>query len=294
MTTSPVGAHPAEHVARPSEQSLLDAWRQLVEAHAQQTARLRETAVADDFWGTGYGGSTVDMERPAPQCAVIADLLQPDDTLLDIGAGFGGTMLPLASRVSRVTALDPSPGMTTLLKRNISQHGITNVDVLEPDAWPPTRPIERHDVCLCAFVIYEVPDIGAFLDAMERHARRLCILAVAERGTGFTPVEPFFERLHGERHIRQPALRETLAVLGARRRRFDVRTYPFLQFEPEDIDSALDFWRGNYFVREGSEKDGMLRQLLLDEFGVGGTQVAMPHPAGTHAAIISWEPPRHA
>lgn len=284
-------AHPAERIARPREQALLDAWRQLVEAHAEQMARLRETAVADDFWGAGYGGSTVNLESPAPQCAVIADLLRPDDTLLDIGVAFGATMLPLASRVSRVTALDPSPGMIALLQRNIAQLGITNVDVLEPDSWPPSRPVQRHDVCLASAVIYEVADIGAFLDAMERHATRLCVLLVAERGTGFTPAEPVFERLHGERHIRQPALRETLAVLGARRRRFDVRTIPFFRLDPEDIDAALEGWRSDYYVRSGSEKDGMLRQLLLDEFGVGGTQVAMPHPAGTHAAIISWAPP---
>ena len=285
-------AHPAEHVLRPSEQELLDAWRELVEANAAQVARLRETKAPEDFWGEGYSGSIVSLEHPAPQCRLLAALARPEDTWLDIGAGFGGSMLPVANSVTRVTALDPSPGMVEKLRRNISLLGIVNVDVLEPMEWPPDTPLEPHDVCLAAAVIDVVADIGGFLDAMEQHARRLCVALVAELGTGFTPNETFFEALHGEQYIRPPALREFLALLASRRRRFDIQTYPLI-WPPEDLETALaERGRKSYLLQEGSEKEARLRQLLVDHYGIGDGWVHLPHPpAGTFAAIVSWEPP---
>jgi hypothetical protein len=200
-------------------------------------------------------------------------------------------MLPLCRHVRRVTALEPSPGMNVHLKENIRRLGITNVDVLELSGWPSSLDIEQHDVCLAAAVIYEVPNIGEFLDAMEQHARRLCVLLVAERGTGFTPDDVVFERLHGEALIRQPALRETLALLGARRRQCEVQTVA-THLDPMDIDSAHDWVRDDYFIREGSDKDRRLRELLIERFGIGENRVHMPHPAGSHFAVISWPPPQ--
>jgi hypothetical protein len=59
-----------------------------------------------------------------------------------------------------------------------------------------------------------------------------------------------------------------------------------------DIDAAHDWVRDDYFVRERSDKDRRLRELLVERFGVGDGQVHMPHPAGSHFAVISWAPPQ--
>lgn len=284
--------HPAERVLRRDELELLNAWRELVLANAEQVRRLSEVDEGDDPWGAGYAGSTVDLANPHPACAYFAALLRTEDRLLDIGSGFGGTMLPIAGQVRSVTALDPSPGMITKLKENIRLNGISNVAVLEPMTWPPDEPLEQHDVCLASAVVYEVADIGPFLDAMEQHAPRLCIVLVAEWGTGFTPYEPLFTELHGEPYIRPPAFREFIDLLCARRRRFDIQTLQ-VTWPAEDLDATLaDRGRKNFLLREGSEKEAWLREMLVEHYGIEDGQVQIPHPAGNFFAIITWAPPQ--
>ena len=291
MTTMQT-SHPAERILRRDEAELLEAWRELVEANAEQVRRLIEVEEGDDPWGEGYGGSTVDIENPPPQCAYIAAHARPNETWLDIGAAFGGTMLPIAGQVRRVTALDPSPGMIAKLKANIRRNAVTNVAVIEPMFWPPDKPIEQHDVALASAVVYEIAEIGPFLDAMEQHARRLCIALVTERGTGFTPYEPLFEQLHAEPYIRPPAFREFIDLLSARRRRFDVQTMP-VSWPVEDLDAVMaDRGRKNFLLREGSEKEPRLREMFVEHFGTEDGQIALPHPTGSFFAIVSWEPPR--
>lgn len=286
--------HPAERVLRPSEQELYDAWRKLVQANFEQVRRLSEIEETDDPWGEGFSGSSVDIENPPAHCAYIAAHARPDETWLDIGAAFGGTMLPIAGQVRSVTALDPSPGMIAKLKDNITLSGITNVEVLEPTAWPPDQLLEQHDVCLASAVVYEVADIGRFLDAMEQYARRLCIVLVAEWGTGFTPHEPLFEELHGEPYIRPPAFREFVDLLCVRRRRFDVQTVP-ISWRPQDLDGAMaSLSRKNYLLKTGSEKMEQLRQMFVEHYGIGNDELQIPHPAGNFLAIVTWEPPNTA
>jgi hypothetical protein len=283
--------HQAERILRREERELLNAWRDLVQANAEQARRLSEVDDGDDPWGAGYAGSTVDLENPHPACAYFAALLRPEDRLLDIGSGFGGTMLPVAGRVRSVIALDPSPGMIAKLKENIRLNGITNVDVLEPLAWPPDEPLEQHDVCLASAVVYEIAEIGPFLDAMERHAQRLCIALVAEWGTGFIPYDPLFTELHGEPYIRPPAFRDFIDLLCARRRRFDVQTLP-ISWPAEDLEAAMaDRGRKNFLLREGSEKEARLRRMLAEHHAAGDDRVQLPHPAGNFLGIVSWEPP---
>ena len=92
--TKPALDRQADRVLRPSEQDLYDAWRTLVEANAEQVARLWEARPTNDLWGPGYGNILVDLDTPSPHAQAVTPLAQPEDTWLDIGAGFGSTGSP--------------------------------------------------------------------------------------------------------------------------------------------------------------------------------------------------------
>ncbi len=56
------------------------------------------------------------------------DALQPDAEVLDIGCGPGNYALPLARRVRKVIALDPSEAMLAILRERAAAEGITNIE----------------------------------------------------------------------------------------------------------------------------------------------------------------------
>lgn len=287
-------AHPAEHILRPSEQELIHAWRELVRANAAQVARLQEFNEPADYWADGFAGAEVDLNKPETSRQIIAGFAEPGDQWLDVGAGFGRITIPLSLHVERITALDPSPGITQMLVDQMDRLGIENIDVLDPTPWPPKQSLCKHDICIAINVINFVEDIGPFLNAMEDHAARLCIVGATELGTAWQPIEPLFEAVHGERFIRLPALRDFLNLLGARRRRFDIQTYsdmPAAMRDPQDLDEAHQRVRRHYLVREGSEKDRRLRELMSKHFGLNNNRVQLPPPIGNFAAVVSWEPP---
>ena len=49
--------------------------------------------------------------------------LEPDYTILDLGAGTGRLSIPIAKKVKSVTAIDQSGGMLALLKENMRKEG---------------------------------------------------------------------------------------------------------------------------------------------------------------------------
>lgn len=293
---NPTVAHPAERLLRPGEQDLYDAWRELVEANAEQESRLRETVPAKDYWAPGRRDHPIyhiRLDQPSPQEQAIQNLLKPDDTVFDIGAGTGGQAILYAQSVCRVRAWDPSPGMTSRMRENVNAFNARNVDVLPHDAWPPPN-IDREvvDVSFTIHVTYFEKDIGGFLDAMEAQTRRICVVVANERGTGWQPIEPLFEGVHGEKFIRLPGAPELLAVLTARRREVNVQAFPLGAPGVQDIDSVHDSIREDYWLEHGSEKDNRLRQLILGHFGIGSNQVQMPPKIGLYNSMISWGPRR--
>ena len=56
--------------------------------------------------------------------------LEPEDTVLDIGAGPGRITVPVADKVKGVTALDASKDMQEVLKKNANKAGLSNVTCL--------------------------------------------------------------------------------------------------------------------------------------------------------------------
>lgn len=85
-------------------------------------------------------------QRPAAlaRAADLCSLVQPDWRVLDIGAGPGNITLPLAAKAACVTAVEPAPGMMTVLRGQVRERGIGNVRLVGKK-WDDTDP--RTDLC---------------------------------------------------------------------------------------------------------------------------------------------------
>lgn len=154
-------------------------WRQLVEAQARGLEEKQESRPEDEWAdrARAFGDHVRKRwEREDSSRRFLVDLLKanPGSTVLDIGAGTGSWACLLAPYAAKVTALDPSPAMISVMEENIRDLGITNVEVVR-GSWPGAM-VEDHDISLCSHAMYGVADFPAFVRRMEEVTRRCCVL----------------------------------------------------------------------------------------------------------------------
>jgi len=67
----------------------------------------------------------------------LTQRLDHNSVFVDVGANIGATTVPLARKVARVIAIEPSPKVLPYLHRNIELNGISNITVVESAASLP-------------------------------------------------------------------------------------------------------------------------------------------------------------
>lgn len=234
---------------------------------------------------------------PVPELEPLLALAEPDDTWLDIGAGGGRFAVPLAAKVARVIAVEPSPAMRAQLAEAAQEAGRTNIEIVEM-AWPPGpgAAAPEGDVALAANVLYAIEDVGGFLAAMERHARRTCAVVAFDRAPN-TPMPAIWRELWGGDFRELPALRELVAVLLAMGRRVRVEPLPPQPREPRLLDDVAAEYAWMYHVRPGMEgyeaKLARFRELVARHCGAG-EGLAWPPVVRQYSSVISWPAAGHA
>jgi SAM-dependent methyltransferase len=267
----------------PDPKELEHAWREMVEAEYEQVERLREwqepdhyAPIAQHFADDPHRTDDLLLER-------LKQLSRPDATWLDIGAGGGRYALPLALNSQRVIAVEPSEGMRQVLRGSMVEHGITNIDLLD-GRWPEGSDTVKADFSLAAHVGYDIREIGPFIDGMERATRERCCVMLMDRApsSGFVRL---WEAVHGERRHQLPSMREFLYVLLARGATPEVQ----LTHRPPHAMLADDVRanaRRRLWLREGSEKDQKLQQILDHSLAEHSDDFQFPRVI----ALITWEP----
>lgn len=276
---------------RPGAEDALAAWTAQASAHHEQVDRLYEFRF-DRTFTPERAASFRPVATDAPEVAGIVIHAQPGDTWIDVGAGGGRFAVPLSRVVRRLIALEPSPEMRAALAASMEAEGRDNVETVDV-RWPLAPGAEDHlpiaDGVLAANVLYGSPQLRTFIDTMEAHARRVCVVMLSDR-VPMTPDPAVFEAFYGEPLKPVPALVEFLAVLGALGRTFEVRAYSMPAPRPMTADDALADSRWRFGVREGSPHEARLRHLLVTRYGDAAGLVRLP-PRRTYSAVVSWTPP---
>jgi SAM-dependent methyltransferase len=269
--------------------ALLASWGRRVRANAEQVDRFGEER-SEDHYAPVANRFRVDPRRTDDTSLdALLTLARPDETWLDIGAGGGRYALPLALAVREVIAVDPSPGMLGVLREGMAEHAISNVRIVE-GRWPATAadPAAQADVSFIAHVGYDVEQIGPFLDAMERSARRLCVAMLFWRRPTWA-LDRLWPAVHGVERALLPAMREMVTLLMARGRPVGIQLVeqPPASFEsPEQI---IGIARHQTWVRPGSEKDQRLdvaiRARLIERDGRYSFDWSP-----SYLALVTWTP----
>lgn len=141
------------------------------------------------------------------------EALAPAGSVLDIGSGAGAACLPLAPRITSLTAVDTDEGMLGLLTERARSAG------LEPEAVPGRWPdiaaqVSPADVVTCHHVLFNVPDLQPFLAALSGHARRRVVIETAAAHP-LISLNPLWLRFHGLKRPEQPTASDVLDILAA-------------------------------------------------------------------------------
>jgi 2-polyprenyl-3-methyl-5-hydroxy-6-metoxy-1,4-benzoquinol methylase len=242
------------------------AWQAMVEAHQQQTRRLRDPA-----WdaGTDFRPSFVESFRAGrgrwDDVAVVAAMrphLRPEDTFVDVGAGAGRFALPLAEIVREVVAVEPSPVMGAVLAEDARKRSLENISLV-PSRWQDL-PDLQGDALFSSHMIYPMLEIEAFVRWMTGAARRwagIAIFAVPPQSwiAGFWPL------VHGEERVPAPHFPQLVDVLNdLGLGPIDVTLIDAEPFPMGSYDGALARLRRRLYVVPGSDADDRLRAAMRD------------------------------
>jgi len=205
-------------VPTPPPIDYVERWRRIVVARREQhdAACAEQARTTTDYWARRaedfHQFSREALAAGDPFVDALSRHVQPEDTVLDVGAGTGRHALPLARRARQVVALDPSPAMLRYLREDAESEGLTNVDVIE-GAWPDTAGrAPQADVVVSAHVLYPIEEVAPFLRALDGHARRLCFLNLMARQPWFDQLG-LWEAVHGQPRLPQPTYIDAVNVL---------------------------------------------------------------------------------
>ncbi len=153
-------------------------WRELVEAKSRSREMKWGGEPPADLWAERAHhfreGVKRRWARPDSSREFILSQLDPDGTVLDIGAGTGAWSALLSSCVKHVTAVEPSASMIEVMRESLAAEKISNVSIVQGE-WPDVS-VEPHDYSLCSHAMYASTDLKAFVQQMVARTRRICFL----------------------------------------------------------------------------------------------------------------------
>ena len=244
-------------------------WRSLVEARAAASGPRRP-----DHWdqrARSFERSTKD--RPDGFLDVLEPWLAPTRTLVDVGAGYGRHVVPLAGRLEWVTAVEPAEAMRARLP------DLDNLTVVASE-WLDAE-VQPADLVICSHVLYAVTDAPAFLEKLDAAATER-VFVVLREGALRHPAEMLGE------WPRQPRLSDCFNLLRQLGIAADVAYWrsPTVH-RYSDLDDAAEDCRGLLGARwqEGPHREWLARRLQPERGG------GLSYDAGpTLAGALHWQP----
>jgi SAM-dependent methyltransferase len=133
--------------------------------------------------------------------------------VLDVGAGAGAASLPLLERAGTLIAVDQDAPLLEELRAQSGPHRAKVTTIV--GSWPAVAgDVPAADVVVCHHVLYNVPELGPFIDALDTHARRRVVIEVTPRHP-LARLHPLWVRFHGLVRPDGPTWEDASRALGA-------------------------------------------------------------------------------
>jgi SAM-dependent methyltransferase len=265
-------------------------WRELVEIKERNHKKKSSDASQTDIWAGRAEefrkGVKQKWVRPDSSRDFILAQIDPDSTVLDIGAGTGAWSVLFSPRAKHVTAVEPSNAMINVMRESLATEQISNVSIVQ-GSWPDV-PVEPHDFSLCSHAMYAYPDLAAFVLRMAACTRRMCFLLL--RAPSLDGV-----RSEAARHIWGQPLDSpnftiaynVLLQVGIFANVLMENTGLWKPRTSASLEEALSSMQRFLGLNESGEHDEYLMELLRRRLTWTGTQYCWPPEV--RSALIYWQ-----
>ena len=225
-------------------------------------------------------------ERAEKQIAKI--VLNPEYTVLDVGAGTGRLAIPVAKQVKSVTAIDPSRGMLDCLQENMEKEEVENI-VCVNKRWEDIElgvDIEPHDVVIASHSLAML-DMQEALAKMDAAAKKyVYIFTFAGRWMD----GGLWEKIHGET---RPSWSDYIYLCNILH---DMKIYANVEISDSDyeqrygsLDEAVTKLKEMYDMP--SKKEGILKEYLSEILVEDDGTLCLKRKS--KSAMIWWERNAH-
>ncbi len=268
----------------------VERWRSLVRAREDQGHRLDPMHGRADHWAGDRAARFRRMTaRPGAADALIdliRPLIGPESSVLDVGAGTGRHVLPLAHLAAKVTAVEPSAAMRTQLEEVVRENGLRNVEIIAAE-WPGAR-VEPADLVVCSHVAYFVAEIEPFLREIDRVnlGRAVVVLRHTQREVAILDL---FQRIWNEPRCPEPSFSDLYGVACQLGLYPNVTTIPFtVPIGFETIEDAISMVRADLLNPSGADVERVIHDYLEERMvrRDGKLRFAVPP---TFAGALWWE-----
>jgi len=257
-------------------QSAIERWHEMLDARARQMdaayARLGRTSA--DFWerrAKNYHRSTKEKVASDPLLLRLCQMVLPDTTVLDVGAGTGRFALALAPFAQHVTAVEPNAAMLQYLRQDAEAEGATNIAYV-PTNWQDAPADLYADIVVCSHVLYPIWGIDTFVAKLRAATLEACYIYM--RATHFdASTSSLWRHFHGDERHAAPGYIHVLDVL------FEMGIYasveivrmPWVMRYPT-LDVATDELLEQLILPDNeqtrNELQGLLETWLIERDGV--------------------------
>ncbi len=247
--------------------SAVERWNEIHDARAHQMdaayARLGRTSA--DFWerrARGFHRSTKDTVANDPFYLRLRDIVTPQMSVLDVGAGTGRFTLALAPQAKHITAVEPSSAMLNYLRQDASERGLTNISSIQT-TWQEAPDALQADIVICSHVLYPIRDIVPFLAKLNAAALQGCYLYLFATHLD-AQLNHLWRHFHGEERHLPPGYIHVLDVL------YEMCIYANVEIVKlpsslryPSLDVAVQELLERLILRDDEQTRAELRRLLL-------------------------------
>ena len=117
-----------------------------------------------------------DYEFGRKSTEILAEVIDDNFEVLEIGTGPGTLTIPLAKKVKKITGIEFAERNIKNLKLNLKENNLSNVEIVNKkwEEIEDDKIKEKFDMVVCSHFLWQIKDVDELLKRMENASRRYC------------------------------------------------------------------------------------------------------------------------